>query len=520
MAKRSWSESSAASRIEKRIAEVEDVEIRDYVRDTDLNALKNGVAYRVDGVHVYIDILNLDEMLGATNFEGVTIHRRTLRFLNLHFRAVRKVLVDVDAIEVDFHNQRLHAVFAKPYGDEAARVRRAVATAQLITDVLAQTGEGGDDPLPSAKVRVGIDSGEALAVNNGRRGHREPLFLGQPANLAAKRSCGGVETGIYLTNNARAAAGLEEVEKVDATALTASEIQTCQDKAKLEVTVDSVVKRWRDDLQNFPIGAFEFSAHTPPFRELDLETLTPKNSRRQDAVSIYADIDGFTNYVADRIDEEETAKDVVRVLHVLRAELDAVLHEDFAGRKIRFIGDCAHGVLVEGTAANTDAEETAKNALLCAAAMRSSFDLALEMLGDEGVDIGDLGLAIGADLGTLAITRLGMKGEMVRCAVSRAVLRSEQEQRRCDGDETAIGAALRKAAPAIFRDMFGDDRTRADFDYDEATAALEKAADDAKKAQGAASGGGLLRASTAAASAGFTFPAKPASPSKTPAGFA
>lgn len=518
MAKRSWSESAAASRIEKRIAEVESVDIRDYVRDTDLYALKNGVAYRVDGVHVYVDILNLDEMLGLTNYEGVTVHRRTLRFLNNHFRAVRKVLHDVDAIEVDFHNQRLHAVFAKPYGDEAARVRRAVAAAQLITDVLAQTGEGGADPLPSAKVRVGIDSGEALAVNNGRRGHREPLFLGQPANLAAKRSAGGTGTGIYLTNNARSAAGMYEVKNVDDTPLTAAEVKTCQDKAKLNVTVDSVVKRWRDDLVNFPIGTFEFSAHTPPFRELDLEALTPKNSRRQDAASIYADIDGFTSYVGDRIDDNETAKDVVRVLHVLRAELDAVLHKDFAGRKIRFIGDCVHGVLVEGTAATTDAEETAKNALLCAAAMRSSFALALDMLDEEGVDIGDLGLAIGADLGTLAITRLGMKGEMVRCAVSRAVLRSEQEQRRCESNETAIGAALKKAAPAVFRDMFGDGCKRADFDYDEAINALDKADADAKKSQNA--GSGLLRGATAAASAGFSFPVRPASPSKTPAGFA
>ena len=81
---------------------------------------------------------NLDEMLGSSNFEGVRVHRRVLRFLNLHFRAVRNVLVDVDAIEVDFHNQRLHAVFAKPYADEAARINKAIATAQLISDVLAR----------------------------------------------------------------------------------------------------------------------------------------------------------------------------------------------------------------------------------------------------------------------------------------------------------------------------------------------------------------------------------------------
>ena len=29
-----------------------------------------GTAYRVDGVHVYVDILNMDEMLGVTDYEG------------------------------------------------------------------------------------------------------------------------------------------------------------------------------------------------------------------------------------------------------------------------------------------------------------------------------------------------------------------------------------------------------------------------------------------------------------------
>lgn len=518
MAKRTWNKQTALDRINARLAEVKTVEIREYGRDTDLNGLANGVAYRVDGVHVYVDILNLDEMLGTTNFEGVLVHKRTLRFLNLHFRAARNILVDVDAIEVDFHNQRLHAVFAKPYDDEAKRIHRAVATAQLMIDVLARTGEGGDDPLPAAKVRVGIDSGEALAVNNGRRGHREPLFLGCAANLAAKRAGGGSKAGIFMTNNARAAVGWSEASNVDTIALTTEEIEKSQDKAKLGITVDSVVKTWKEDLEKFPIGAFEFSAHTPPFATLDLELLTPKNSRRQDSVSIYADIDGFTNYVDERIDGDESAKDVVRALHVLRAELDATLHADFAGRKIRFIGDCVHGVLVEGTAATTDAEESANNALLCAAALRSSFKLAIERLDSAGVDVGSMGLAVGCDYGTQAITRLGMKGEMLRCVVGRAVLRSEEEQRRCDGQQTAMGEALAKAAPAAFRDHFGTSRRRSGFDYDAALAVLAKA-EEAQKAE-ASRASGLLRPATAAAAAGFSFPARAASPSKTPAGFA
>ena len=115
-----------------------------------------------------------------------------------------------------------------------------------------------------------------------------------------------------------------------------------------------------------------FSGHTPPYRDLDVEVLSVANSRRRDAASVYADLDSFTKFVSDNLEDDASAKKVVQVLHVLRSELDAVLHEDFAGCKVRFIGDCVHGLLVEGTAQTTDAEQTISNLTLCAGAMRSS----------------------------------------------------------------------------------------------------------------------------------------------------
>ena len=101
---------------------------------------------------------------------------------------------------------------------------------------------------------------------------------------------------------------------------------------------------------------------------------------------VYADLDGFTAYVSNNIATDSAAKNVVRTLHVLRSEMDAVLHEDFAGRKVRFIGDCVHGLVVEGTAQTTNEEETITNLTLCAGGMRSSFNLALAKLKDDGTD--------------------------------------------------------------------------------------------------------------------------------------
>ncbi|CRX67203.1 unnamed protein product [Stenotrophomonas maltophilia] len=106
----SWKKDRTKKRIATRYAEVRDVDIRDYKRETSLVDIPVNRAYRVQGAHVYIDIVNLADMLSCTDIEGETCHKRALRFLNQHYRAVHRILVESDAIRVDFHNQRLHAV--------------------------------------------------------------------------------------------------------------------------------------------------------------------------------------------------------------------------------------------------------------------------------------------------------------------------------------------------------------------------------------------------------------------------
>lgn len=466
-----WNHDRAADHIKKKLKEVETVAILDYTRDMSLENIPANKAYKVDAVHLYADILNLDDMLGTTGTEGVRCHRQTLTFLNLHYRAVNRILTRSDARRVDFHNQRLHALVTKPYGDDSAanRVHRAVAIADLIIKVLDQTGDAHEQ-IPNAKVRVGIDTGMALAVNNGRNGGREPLFLGSPANHAAKMSGGGTAKGIFLTNEARSVIGLAEVDEPKKKALTDEEIKASNEKAKLDVKVEMIVQEWRDDLEANPVGSFEFFRHTPPLRTLDISKLTPGNSRRQEAVSTYADIDGFTNYVARHIDDKP--EDVVRVLHVLRAEMDRVLTSDFDGRRIRFIGDCLHGLLCDGTSQTTDEPETVITAVLCSGALRSSFNLSLEKLKEGNIDVGGLGLQIGFELGPMTITRLGMQGDRVRCSVSRGVLQSEKEQLRCGKAETAIGQSAYDTGSNAVRDLFGSNRKVADLDYNEAVEAL------------------------------------------------
>jgi len=229
-----WNYDRAVEHIDSKIEDVRTVNIKEYKRDMSLQNIPTNTAYRVDGVHLYADITNLEDILNVTQTEGETCHKRALRFLNLHYRAVDRILNQTETKRVDFHNQRLHAMIAKPYNTEddaeATRVHKAVAIAQVIMDVLAETGEE-DEQIPTAKVRVGIDTGKSLAVNNGRSGNREPLFLGEPANHAAKLASNAKPSGIYLTNEARTAIGFPSADKPAQAPLTVAQISECIEKS-------------------------------------------------------------------------------------------------------------------------------------------------------------------------------------------------------------------------------------------------------------------------------------------------
>ncbi len=189
-----WNKTRAENHIDSLSAAVEEVTIKAYTKDKSLSKIKVNEAYEMNAVHLYVDILNLKGILTTENgTESPTTHKRALRFFDSHVRAIKFILDRTDSLFVDFHNQRLHAVIVKPYGDdsEKARIDKAIAISDLIIESVNQKREiDGDEAIEPAEIRIGIDSGLALAVNNGRKSNKEPLFLGDPANHAAKHACG------------------------------------------------------------------------------------------------------------------------------------------------------------------------------------------------------------------------------------------------------------------------------------------------------------------------------------------
>ncbi len=111
-----------AKRLDDKIASLplKDIEIKEYVRDTDLTGLPASVAYRINGAHLYADI-RTQRHAARDGFRG----RRLV--ISAHFASSTFTtglstasLAGSMPCSADFHNQRLHSVIAKPYDDEAS----------------------------------------------------------------------------------------------------------------------------------------------------------------------------------------------------------------------------------------------------------------------------------------------------------------------------------------------------------------------------------------------------------------
>ncbi len=473
-----WNYEIAKQHIENKLDEINDLEIIDYTRDVDIENIPRNRAYKVNGVHVYLNITNIKEVLEITKYEGEKVHKETIRILDLFYKLCTIALKEAGAILVDFHNHRLHAVFTKPYNSENGssekkRIENAISYSNFMANLLKKAHED-ISTLPELEIKIGVDSGVALAVNNGRRGYRHPLFLGNPANRAAKMlQINNHKTGIVVPDELIDILELKEGDYYNA---GNSSIKLCNNYLEgLSNNLDSseVINKWKDSLENYDINNIEFSRTSYPIKNLNFSDLTPHNSKRQELISVYADISGFTKYIHEKINID--ANSLVKIFHVIKAEMDRVFESVYEGKRVRFIGDCIHGLIFNGTSYSTNEEKTVYDGTYLVASLRSSFDLTKKILTDNGFDVEKLGLTIGFELGHIAISGLGIKGERVVSTIGRAILESEEGQYRCENNQTAIGEKAYKKANKFIQDIFKNSRISQDLTIDKLDALLADA---------------------------------------------
>ena len=442
--------------------------------------LPDGEAVLVETVQIYVRAESYDEVRLEGDVETPRSHARALSFLHLLYGAGDRVVGKVGAQRVDFHGARMHAVVIEPSGEAGRRERitTGLALAQEMIELARQAGQqiAQDQNFP-LRFRVGIDIGPCVAINSGRSDDREPMFIGPAANHAAQLAEGNAE-GIYLSDRVRQAFDLSrrtlnEEFSIAASATELGVVEAAGGGRGIEIAAAARLDEWVKDMREHRAttldpGAFQFHYHTPPLADIDYADLSPSRSIRMPLASIFADLDGYTKFI-DRCMATGCLPDAVRLLHILRSEFNAVFQRDFGGRKVRFIGDCIHGVIAAGNSREVDRAETVALATRCAGGLRSSFLVCQDTIAKAN----EVGLAIGYELGETPVSRIGIRGDRsVRVASSLATKGSELCQRDCNHVQTKIGERAFAAATANIRKLFDGDRKADNLTFEDvATAA-------------------------------------------------
>lgn len=505
-----WNQQQARQRIRNLIDTAPDIQVQsfsdDYFplyearrRDKSLSdppispplfGLGHGMAVVVDTVQIYISITNYDEQLIENGVETEASHARALRFAHLYYSACDRVVEQSGAQRVDFHSARMHAVILGRSGggiteEQIAQAFAFIRDFQAVAEQASRELANGEF---SAKFRVGIDVGPCVAINNGNGLEQEPMFLGSAANHAAKLA-EGAESGIFVSDRVRALLGLPEGglfgtpqmldEAVVGNAMLKYQdtLSSIREQTGTIRTADKIIEDWRAQIKSKSVPNptnpnFLFHHKEPPLSDIKYSDLSPSKSIRIELVSLFADLSGFTAYVDAAISNNDIS-DAVCALYVIRQELQNVVEEDFDGRKVRFIGDCIHAIIAEGTKTETDDVKSVEKSIACAGGLFRSFKICREELtGTES-----LGLAVGIEYGATPVSRIGIRGERsVRIASSKATAVSEKMQSDCENNGLKVGPNALTIMPPMLYDLIEEDGYTSSIDYDDVVVTMSSQA--------------------------------------------
>ena len=437
-----WDEQRAQQRVANHDFSEFEVNVADLSREMDFHRLGTKDVRRVQGAHLYADVPNFHQAVADAGGDAQRL-KKLLRAASV-FRRVQGDLLKADEIgSLQLQAARLHCLVYKPYDGEAERATRAVILAVSLNSYLYDVFNDVFQDVRDFKGAVGIAAGECLVANIGFRGDRELISLGSCANLGAK-IIDGIDT-ITITKDVYALlpeALQEHFEKSGtvAGAATYRASGLCwRNQPRLAEALDvrfdvrqlkKTTKEYRDAL---PLADMELSEAQVL---IDPATLSERTSKRTSAVVLYADLDGFTRYV-QAAERDEDVVSLVRVLNMIRAELHAVVEQEYPGLVLQHQGDRLFAIVHMPPGDQSD--KRCANGLAIAIGLQSSME---HVLNAYLQDRKNIHLAVGVDVGTVLVTRLGKKDAREVVCLGPQVTSAEGLQLRSAGREIRIPKAL------------------------------------------------------------------------------
>ena len=303
----SWNYNTSLSRVQAHLYSMGEIEVEKLVRDSDLQSLLSETCCReIYGAHVYVDIPNFSDLATMTA-EGED-YRRVIQAVHLYEREVARIVEDesiFDGVRIHFQGTKLHALFFRPIDDAMEIATRAVLLQMVLRHFVRYIFNLEFPKLPNLSLSGGVDLGSAIGTKNGHRGDRELLFLGAPANYAAKILTGTddirVTEAVYEALPESLQSYFTEMtdDRYDATvyelgAISIEDLEALLEEHGIQWNREASLKGLRDDKSIYPLNQIEYSDAEVL---IDIDSLGITNNKRVLAASVFGDVSGFTAYI-------------------------------------------------------------------------------------------------------------------------------------------------------------------------------------------------------------------------------
>ena len=314
----SWNYNTSTARVQNHLDSMGEIEIEKLVRDADLHNLLSETCCRdIYGAHVYVDVPNFADLATVTA-EGEE-YRRVIQALHLYEREAGRIVEGeniFDGVRIHFQGAKLHALFFRPIDDPIEIATRAVLLMMVLRHFACCVFNPEFPKLPNLTLSGGADLGFAIGTKNGQRGDRELLFLGAPANYAAKILTGtaairvtsvifdalpqGLQDYFFAVEDARYHATVYEMSD-----LGTEEMDELLEAAGISWNREASLKRLKDDKALYPLNQIEYSDAEVL---IDMDSLSIKNNKRVTAATVFGDVSGFTAYIDKAAGEKRPRK--------------------------------------------------------------------------------------------------------------------------------------------------------------------------------------------------------------------
>lgn len=469
-----WQKDRSSERVQKHLDNMGEIDVSKLTREADLEKLLSETCCRqIYGTHIYVPVSNFTKLV-SDEPDGDECYKELIQALNIYQREVSRI-VEWDSIfggvRVHFQGAKLHALFYRPIDAAEKLATKATMLQLVLRDFVKNVFNPAFPDFDDFQIAGGADIGDAIGTRNGMRDNRELLFLGRPANYAAKIVSNFGRLRLTEELYDELPEDLQdlctETEGVyQLAAITQKQLDELTKKYEIGWDRDLSAGRIEDDKEQFPLSVIAYSSADT---KINLDELSIRNNKRVLAATVFGDITGFTDYI-DGAATEAARKKALKNFHVIRREMARVIKNDFDGLHVQFQGDRVQGLL---HLPKDDEKQIATDSTDAAVGLQSSME---EVLRQKLSGIENLKMAGGVDQDTTLASKTGTRGHRDRLCVGDSVEEAARCEETCSGGETGITKTIYDLLPDRLKQHFEWNKVKRCYVADGLTTATVEAA--------------------------------------------